>query len=176
MTALLRRLDRCLGAVYTAAGYLAAIFLVLIALLVLANIVSRMLSMYIPGLTAYSGYAMAASSFLALAYTFRHREHIRVELLLVNLSGRARWVAELWCLSVSSILTAFLATYLVRQVWFSWVFRERSEGPDATLLWIPQSLAMTGAIILAICVVHELVRTIASRRLQPADPTTGPPA
>lgn len=164
MQTFLSRLDRSLNRLYTCSGYVAAFFLVAIGVLVCANIVSRMLSTYIPGLTQYSGYAMAASSFFGLAYTFKHNEHIRVELLLNHLHGTRRWLAELWCLGSAALVSAYLAWYLGRLVYYSWLFQEHSEGADATLLWIPQTGAMLGAAVLAVCVLHRFVQTAANRR------------
>lgn len=166
MRAFLLRLDRFLNRLYSWSGYVAAFFLVCIGVLVCANIVTRLSSSYIAGLTQYSGYAMAASSFFGLAYTFQHNEHIRVELLLTPLQGRARWIAELWCLAAGSVVTGYLAWYLSRLVYFSWLFQEHSEGADATLMWIPQSGAMLGAIVLAICLLHRLIATAASGSLE----------
>lgn len=165
MHTFLTRLDSGLNRLYTCSGYVAAFFLVAIGVLVFANIATRFVSGYIPGLTQYSGYAMAASSFFGLAYTFQHNEHIRVEIMLSHLHGSARWLAELWCLAVASLVAAFLAWYLCRLVYFSWLFQEHSEGADATLLWIPQSGAMLGAIVLTICVLHRLIGTAAKRGL-----------
>lgn len=166
----LSRLDRSLERLYLWSGYVAAFFLVTIGVLVCANIVSRLLSSYIPGLTQYSGYAMAASSFFGLAYTFKHNEHIRVELLLNHLHGTRRWLAELWCLGAAALVSSYLAWYLGRLVYYSWLFQEHSEGADATLLWIPQTGAMLGAGVLAVCVLHRFVKTAAAGRL---DPETG---
>lgn len=162
MTAFLVRLDRVLSHLYRLSGYGAALCLIAIGVLVCASIVSRLLSTYIPGLTEYSGYAMASASFLALAYTFENRGHIRVELVLSHLHQKQRWLAELWCLTVGSVVTIFLAFYLCRLVYFSWKFEEYSEGADAILLWKPQAIAMVGAIILAIAVLHSLIKTIAN--------------
>lgn len=162
MSSLLCALDSALRRLYRFSGYLAAGAMVAIAVLVLTSIVSRMLSIYIPGLTEYSGYAMAASSFLALAYTFEEGGHIRVELVLSRLSERKRMLAEIWCLSIASITTIFLAGYLSRLVYFSWKFEEHSEGSDAILLWKPQLLVMIGSIILAICVLHHLIKCLFS--------------
>lgn len=154
-------LDRALARLYRFCGYAAAACLVAIALLVCASILTRLLSTYVPGLTEYSGYAMAAASFLALAYTFEHDGHIRVELLLSRLHGRARWAAEAWCLCVGSVVTAYLAFYLCRLVYFSWRFEEYSEGADAILMWKPQAIAMVGAVVLAVAVVHRLIKFVA---------------
>ena len=160
---MLARIDAALNGLYRLAGYLAALCMVMIAVLVTLSIVTRLMSVYIPGLTEYSGYAMAAGSFLALAYTFSEGGHIRVELVLSRLDSSARWVAEIWCLGVSSIITVFLAWYMTRLVYFSWKFEERSEGADAILLWRPQALVMVGAIILALAVLHHLAKCLADK-------------
>lgn len=160
MNRLVCSVDRGLNRLYTFSGYIAAGFLVAICLLVCANIISRLLSTYVPGLTEYSGYAMAAASFLALAYTFQHKGHIRVELMLSHLTGTKRWIAELWCLGMASLISMFLAYYLCRLTYFSWKFEEHSEGADAILLWIPQSIAALGAVVLCLCVIHHLIKSI----------------
>lgn len=85
MIRLLTRADRAL---YRYCGYAAALCMILIAVLVSLSIGSRLASVYIPGLTEYSGYAMAAASFLALAYTFHEGAHIRVEILISRLPPR----------------------------------------------------------------------------------------
>ena len=74
LVALDRRLDRF----YLWCGYGAALLLVVLALLIIASILSRLLGTYVPGLTEYSGYAMAGGSCLALSHTLRSGGHIRV--------------------------------------------------------------------------------------------------
>ncbi len=157
------RLDRSLLLLYRFSGYVAATFLIAIALLVLASIITRLLSTYIPGLNEYSGYAMAASSFLALAYTFEQRGHIRVEVLISHLSPSKRWFAELWALTIGSVITVFLAVSISKLTFWSWKFQERSEGADAILVWKPQLMVMIGSIILAICLIHHLFKFITQR-------------
>ena len=154
------QLDRMLVRLYFFSGFAAALCLIGIALLVLANIISRMLSVYVPGLTEYSGYTMAAGSFLALAYTFENRGHIRVELLLSRLSVTRRWLAEIWCLSIGVVVSILLAAYFTKLVYWSWKFQEHSEGSDAVLLWKPQAFVMIGSIIFATCIIHHWVKCI----------------
>ena len=161
MTAFLNRLDRTLNALYRVCGYIAALCMVAIGVLVTTSIVTRLSGLYVPGLTEYSGYAMAAGSFFALAYTFVEGGHIRVELVLGRLPAPARRAAEIWCLGVAVAVTAFLAWYMTRLTWFSWQFGEYSEGADAILLYKPQLAAMTGAIVLAIAVLHHFVKCLA---------------
>ena len=160
-------LDRALHRLYHWCGYAAALCMVMIALLVLASIVTRLLSVYVPGLTEYSGYAMAAGSFLALSHTFVESGHIRVELVLSRFGSSNRRWAEFWCLAVASAVTVYLAFYMTKLVYFSWKFEEYSEGADAILLWKPQALAMTGAIVLAIAVVHHFIKCLAQEDYVP---------
>lgn len=162
-TSFWRGVDRTLNHVYAACGYAAACFLVTIGLLVCASIVTRLFSVYVPGLTEYSGYAMAAASFLALAYTFQHNGHIRVDMIIGKTRGRVRRAFELWTLFVASLACLYLAWHLGRLVYVSWRFEERSEGADAILIWLPQSLALLGGVALAVCVVHRFVKTLACK-------------
>ena len=63
-------LEHWLGRLYVGCGYAAAACLVLLAGLVIASIVSRLVSVYVPGLVEFSGYAMAGASFLATPAAF----------------------------------------------------------------------------------------------------------
>ena len=77
-----KKIDNYLKNLYLLSGYMAAMFLVFVAIFILTGIASRLFGFYIRGLAEYSGYCMAASSFLALAYTFREKGHIRITLFL----------------------------------------------------------------------------------------------
>ena len=76
------KIDNYLRILYRFSGYVAAFFLILVATFILIGIASRIFDFYIRGLAEYSGYCMAASSFLALAYTFSENGHIRITLFL----------------------------------------------------------------------------------------------
>jgi TRAP-type mannitol/chloroaromatic compound transport system permease small subunit len=70
----------------------------------------------------------------------------------------------------------FLAFYLVKMTRVSWQLGDRSEGADAILLWIPQTLVGFGATVLAICVLHHLVRVAAGGELpEQGASLSGPP-
>jgi TRAP-type C4-dicarboxylate transport system permease small subunit len=100
---------------------------------------------------------MAASSFLALAYTFERGGHIRVSILLQHLDGARRRVAELWCLAVGSYFAAYLAYFSFKMVQISIRIGDVSQAPDATPLWIPQLGMAFGATVLAIALLDRLV-------------------
>ncbi len=57
---------RFLDGLYLLCGAAAALSLIAIGLLMLTSVITRPLGLYVPGLNAYAGYAMAASSFVAL--------------------------------------------------------------------------------------------------------------
>ena len=65
---------------YDAAGYVAAACLVAILLVIVAQMVTRWMSVSVPGLAEYAGYLMAAASFLAFAHALNRGAHIRVNL------------------------------------------------------------------------------------------------
>ena len=162
-------LTRFLDVLFRACGAVAAVCLVAIAVLVLTSILGRLLGVYIAGLNAYAGYMMAASSFFALAYAFRRGGHIRVNLLLTRLRGKARWALEVWCLGVASGLTVYLAWFCIRMVSVSLDFGDVSEGPDATPLWIAQLPMAIGSTIFALCLIESFLVALLTGRVEQDD-------
>ncbi len=146
-----------LNKIYKFSGYIAATFLILVAIFILIGISSRIFGFYIRGLAEYSGYCMASASFFALAYTFVEGGHIRITLFLEKLSGYKKWLLETWCLSVASFFSGYLAFYFLKMLIISYKFQERSEGADEILIWIPQTSVALGSIIFFISVLHRLI-------------------
>lgn len=166
-----------LDRLYLAAGALAGLGLIAIAVLVLLSIITRLLGLYVPGLTVYAGYAMATSSFLALAYTFGRGGHIRVALFIDRFSGARRRAAELWCLAAGTFLAGYLAWYSVKMVRVSHLLGDVSEGADATPLWIPQLGMAVGTVLLAIALADRLIAVALGAPLdhKKAAPADAPP-
>jgi TRAP-type C4-dicarboxylate transport system permease small subunit len=164
---------RALDAIYDAAGALAALMLVALLLVILAQMGMRWASLPFPGSTDYAGYCMAAGSFLALAFTLRHGGHIRVGLVLERLSGPRRLALEIAATAVATGLAAFLAWYSIRLVRLSWRLGDVSQGQDATALWIPQVPMAVGAVLLAVAFLDRLV-TLLRTGAEPPMPETGP--
>tara|TARA_B100001115_G_C15705711_1_gene342505 strand:+ start:138 stop:635 length:498 start_codon:yes stop_codon:yes gene_type:complete len=157
---MLKSLDKNLNRLYKFSGYLAAFFLILVAIFILTGISSRIFGFYIRGLAEYSGYCMASASFFALAYTFVEGGHIRITLFLEKLSGSKKKFIEIWCLSIAGFFSGFLAFYFLKMLIISYKFQERSEGADEILIWIPQTSVAIGSIIFFISVFHQLILTI----------------
>ena len=68
---------------------------------------------------------------------------------------------------MGTVLAVYLAWFLVRMTHVSWQLGDRSEGDDALLLWIPQTLPSFGAVVLAVCFLHSLIVFLLGRE----DPT-----
>ena len=156
---MLKSLDKNLKKIYKFSGYIAAAFLILVAVFILIGISSRIFGFYIRGLAEYSGYCMASASFFALAYTFVEGGHIRITLFLEKLSASNKWLTEIWCLSISSFFSGYLAFYFIKMLIISYKFQERSEGADEILVWIPQTSVAIGSSIFFICIFHKLILT-----------------
>ena len=157
---MLYKIDNYLKVLYRLSGYTAAIFLIFVATFILTGIASRIFGFYIRGLAEYSGYCMAASSFLALAYTFGEKGHIRITLFLEKSNKNIRRFLELWCLSAATFFSGFLSFYFVKMLIISIKFQERSEGADEILIWIPQTSVALGSTIFFICVFHNFILSI----------------
>ena len=157
---MLCKINNNLRILYRFSGYTAAFFLILVATFILTGIASRIFGFYIRGLAEYSGYSMAASSFLALAYTFGEKGHIRITLFLEKASTGIRRLLELWCLSIATFFSGFLSYYFIKMLIISIKFGERSEGADEILIWIPQLSVAIGSTIFFICVSHNFILSI----------------
>ena len=153
-------LDRNLNKLYKFSGYIAAVFLILVAVFILIGISSRIFGFYIRGLAEYSGYCMASASFFALAFTFVEGGHIRITLFIEKLSGLKKKIVEIWCLIIASFFSSYLAFYFIKMLIISYKFQERSEGADEILIWIPQTSVAIGSSIFFISVFHQLILKI----------------
>ncbi len=146
-----------LNLLYRGTGALAAVFMVGVLVMVITGIVTREFGIYLRGTDDYAGYSMAAAGFLALAYTFKHGEHIRVTLIVERLKGKARLALEWFALAFGTIIALIFAWYSVRLMLNSHEFNDISQGVDATPLWIPQIGMAVGALMLGIAFLDDLV-------------------
>jgi TRAP-type C4-dicarboxylate transport system permease small subunit len=154
---------------YRASGALAAAFLVAICAIVLlqvgANLVdetARLLGAEPPGLVIpsyaeFAGFFLAASSFLALAYTLRTGGHIRVSLVVQHVPARVRHGLEIWCVAAGGAVTGYFTWYTLLLTLESLEYGDLSPGMVPVALWIPQSSMALGLAILTVAFVDEFV-------------------
>ncbi len=167
-----RALRVALDGLYRLCGLIAALFLVALLVIILAQVAARWLGVQFPGSTSYAGYCMAGASFFALAYTLNHGAHIRVSLVIGQLTGASRRIAELWCLAIATALAWYFAWYAIKAVRVSRLIHDISQGQDATPLWIPQSFMAIGTVVLAIAFTDLLIRVLRGGEV-PSDETAG---
>ncbi len=162
---------RLLDTLYTAAGLLAAVFMVGVLLCIGLSIVTRQMALHLPGLDAYTGYCMAAAGFLALAHTFKRGEHIRVTLLLASLRAKNSFRLDAFALIIGTIIAANIAWFSCKLVLDSHAFGDVSTGEDATPLWIPQVSMAVGTVIFFIALLDETISRLRGRPDRNAEET-----
>ncbi len=127
---------------------------------IVLSIVVRLMGRSISGLDAYAGYCLASTFFLALAETFVRNEHIRVSLLLSNVPAGLRKHIEIFSLLAAIFITGYLTFFSSKMVYTSYKFKEVSQLPDATPLWIPQLSFSLGMLVFLLAQIHRLVMLI----------------
>lgn len=150
-------LRRGLDGLYWVSGVLAALCLIIILALIVVQMVARWTGEVFPGAPDYAGYAMAGASFLAFASALNKGSHIRVSILLNAASPGMKRILEIWCFSIGTAIAWYFVWYAVKFTYWSWKFHDISQGQDKTPLWIPQSLMVVGAVILAIALTDHLI-------------------
>ena len=168
-------LRRGLDVLYLFSGSLAATAIALICLLVLIqvclNAIDRIsglltgsaIGLTIPSYADFTGFFLAAASFLALAYTLHSGEHIRVTLILSRCSAGIRHFLEIWCLLAASGVTLYFSWYTLLLVRESYIYHDLSPGMIAVPIWIPQTAMLLGLVILAIALIDGLISTLIKR-------------
>ena len=168
-----RIMRRTLDQLYRVSGGVAAGLIALICLLVTVQVVFNLITKFggtsvnltIPSYADFAGYFLAASSFLALAYTLTRGGHIRVTLIIGKISGTKRLVAEVVALILAAAVAIFMTYFMIRLTLDSHRFGDLSPGIVAIPTWIPQSFVAVGLLILSVSLVDMLIQTV--RRAAP---------
>ncbi len=150
-------LRRLLDGLYLLSGYLAGCFLLAIFVLMLALSGGRPIGINVVSGDDITSWCMASMAFLGLAHTFKAGEMIRVGLLTERLSGRTRWLTEIFALVLAALFIGYFAWHAVDLVLTSRRLNDMSTGVLVIPLWIPQLGFTAGLIILFIAIVDELV-------------------
>ncbi|WP_219701666.1 TRAP transporter small permease [Marinomonas lutimaris] len=149
---------------YLCSGLLSGLCIVIITLLLLAQIVGRLFGFIVPSAEDFAGYALAASTFLGLAYTFREGGHIRVTLLIQRFSPVPRRIQEGVILVLSFGLLCYLSYACSYMVYESYIYEEVSYGYIPIPLWIPQLPVAIGVIALNLAILDALVTVLRGKK------------
>ena len=130
LTPIWRWLDR----IYTTSGVLAAIFMVLILIIIILQMGARWTGMTFEGSTEFAGYAMAATSFFAMAHALGHGAHIRVSILL-NLNNFTKLWLNAFATFIAAITATYFARYAIKTNFLSQILNDRTQGQDQIPDW-----------------------------------------
>ncbi|AEF53290.1 TRAP transporter small permease [Marinomonas posidonica] len=145
---------------YLCSGLLAGLCIILITLLLLAQIVGRLFGFIVPSAEDFAGYALAASTFLGLAYTFKEGGHIRVTLLIQRFSPVSRKWQEGLILAFSLALMSYVSYACAYMVYESYLYDEVSYGYIPVPLWIPQTPVAIGVIALNLAILDAFITVL----------------
>ena len=152
---------RFLDRLYLAAGGLAAIFVALIAVLMVGQSVLREFGVRTGAVNDVVSWFCAAAAFLAMAHAFKHGDFVRVTLLLERFGEGKRRAAEIVSLLIATVAVGFLAWSACLFTYESWEFHDIAQGLLPMPLWIPQLSFALGSILLWVAVVDELFIVLA---------------
>ena len=142
-------------------GVLSGILMIVALVLVCVEMVVRTMfakTLYIT--EEYTGYLMAALTFLALAYTLRDKSHIRMVFLHEVLKGKARTLVDIYAFAVGFVFCAFL-TYNCADFFLDSIRTgSRSMQISATPLAIPHFFMPLGSLILTLQFAAEFCRSL----------------
>lgn len=151
---------RALDALYAAAGALAAVALFGIFAVMMAQVILRQFAVQFPGADDLTGYLCVAAAFLALAWTFRRGELIRVGLVIERLPPGARRWLELAVLTLAAVLVATILRWTMGDVLFALEIEEVAQGTVPFPLWLPKLSIPVGAGILLIAILDAWVTVL----------------
>jgi TRAP-type C4-dicarboxylate transport system permease small subunit len=134
---------RVLDRLYLLSGIIAALFLILILLLIVAQMIARWSGLHFEGSTEFAGYAMAATSFFALAHALTYGAHIRVAIFL-NQNRITRYWLNGFAMYVSAITATYFARYAIKTNFTSQMLNDRTQGQDQLPDWLVSVVAMFG--------------------------------
>jgi TRAP-type C4-dicarboxylate transport system permease small subunit len=143
--------------IYRIAAILAALSLAGLLVMLALQIVVRAMGSMVVWSDDIASFLLVATSFLAMAGTFRNGVHVRVSLLVNRAGPRSRRALEIGCMLLCVALALYLAYASVDQVMDSYRFDERTTGIVPFSIWIPQSIMCLGIVIFCIATIDALV-------------------
>ena len=162
MDSLIRWIERLTGSI----GIFAALLIVPLILATCYEVLSRY-SFGNPTVWAYEiGYMLTGSHFLlAMAFTLREGQHIRIDIFSEKFSQRTRAIIDLVCYSVVLPLTVWLTLALLRHFWIGYTTNERSGQSALNLpVWPFRVVFVVAFVLLVLQVLVEMVKLVRQLR------------
>jgi TRAP-type C4-dicarboxylate transport system permease small subunit len=108
----------------------------------------------------YSGYCQAVAILLGSAYTLNSGGHIRVGLVMKQVSPPVQRILEAIGTSAGLGGAALLCGALSYEAYLSFDIGRESYFPTETPLWVPQAALALSAFLLVLAFVVRLVRVL----------------
>lgn len=148
-------------------GALMAWSIFLLMVLVLVEVVARyLLNQPLSVAEEYGGYLLVAMTMIGLAYTWKEKGHISVDLLVSRLPVRLQLRLRAVTLMLAAALTVLLVAAGLRMVSQSILFGTRSGSWLRTPLAWPQMIVALGSALLALQLFAEIVKLWRALRSQ----------
>ena len=155
----LSRLERALFRVETVLALVSGLAVFALMVLAVVSVSGRnFLNAPVPGYVDWIEQFMPLIAFLGIAYTQRLGGHIRMDLVVGNLSGRVLWAAEF-------LTTLLILALIVVLIWGSWSHFDRSFDFGAPLFSRDSSIDIALPIWPAKLVVPVAFSVMAARLL-----------
>ena len=142
---------------YNGSLFLAGVFLVGIAVLMISESVVRKAGGYITGAGELVGWFSAAAGFLALPATFKRGDMVRVGMLLDLTKPGLRRVLLIFNLCVAAIFTVYMIWAVSLYIWDGWRYQELTQGMLEVPVWIPQISFLVGVVLLMVAIIDETI-------------------
>ncbi len=153
-----------------AAAVLAAACLALLAIVILAEVVSvGLFNKSLEFSWEYGAFFMAGTFFLGLGWTLGEGGHVRVGILAERLPPALGRSLDMAATVIGMVIAGFLTMSLAGLAWSSFVDGSRTFTATATPLALPQAVITAGALLLTLQLFARLVRL-----LQAASPLNEP--
>ena len=146
-----------LDRLYLAGGALGAVFIALIAVLMIAQSILREFHVNTGAVNDVVAWFCAAAAFFAMAHAFKHGDFVRVTLVLEKVGVKTRRVMELSSLAIGAVAVGYLAFSACAFTYESWEFNDISQGLLPMPMWIPQLSFALGSLLLLLAVVDEFI-------------------
>jgi TRAP-type C4-dicarboxylate transport system permease small subunit len=160
----MRAVRRGLDLLYAGAAFLAAVSLLGIFVTMMAQVVTRELGRQLAGADDLTAYLCVATTFFALAATFKRGELIRVGMAVERLGARARRAVEALVLAFAAVIIGTIVWWTAQDTLFSHEIEEVAQGTVPFPLWIPKLAMPLGAGLLLVAILDELCRVVAGHK------------
>lgn len=142
-------------------GHLMGWLIVVLMCMILVEVLTRyVLRSPLSVADEYGGYMLVAMTCIGLAYTWKERGHVRIELLVRKLPDKA----QLWLRLITVIMAAVFALVLIEAsyelVSDSYIFGRRSGSWLRTPLLWPQMVLIIGSFLLFVQLIAEVIKAV----------------